>query len=386
MAGVTYALVDFVTGGPILDLPVKEGATWGAQLNRPDAVACAIDMNDPDALSLDLRASSEPNKTILLARTDDDVILAWGLISDDDRHWDEDTKTLALSATGVDESWLGRSIIAPAAALTAPLTTLDAEGYPIVNPALNTTLAGWSHGTIGKKLVAQRLAWPGAPTIFQLPADEVGTRSQTWLFSSMKRVGEALSDLTRQEGGPDFAFDAYRASDGLSLTVVMRHGSEANPRIGAAVGSWALGNDSPITGLNLADAVAAGASASWMTAGKQSGSVLIARALNEAMLDAGYPPIDVVDTSHSDVSVQATLDSYNAKLIAEAATVTRDLAFTVRGDATPGLGQFRPGDTLTIDPPADHPWHVAPIPIRITSMSGDETGKTIDIGCVVLDA
>lgn len=386
MAGVSYALADFVTGGPILDLPVMEGASWASQLNRPDALSCSIDLNDPDALALDLRSSSEPNKTIMLARTDDDIILAWGLIPDDGRTWNEDTKTLDLSATGISSSYFGQTIIAPAAALTAPLITNDPEGFPQVNPALNTTLSGWSHGTIGKKLVAQRLAWPGAPTVFDLPADEVGTRTQTWLFASMKSIGSALDDLTKQEAGPDFAFDAQRASNGLGLRYVMRHGSEAKPRIGTDAGIWALGEGSPITGLKITDALAAGASASWMTAGKQSGAALISRKLNAAMLAAGYPPLDVVDTTHNDVSVQATLDSYNAELIRDAATVTRDLSFEVRADATPALGQYRPGDTITLDVPDGHPWHTKAIPIRITSISGDEAGLSVKIGCVILDA
>ncbi|MDN8834067.1 hypothetical protein Q0L96_13825, partial [Staphylococcus aureus] len=89
------------------------------------------------------------------------------------------------------------------------------EGYLVVNPALDSTFSGFSHGTIGKKLVAQRLAWPGAPTVFDLPPDEIGTRSQTWTFASMKTIGAALDDLTKQEAGPDFAFDAQRASNGL---------------------------------------------------------------------------------------------------------------------------------------------------------------------------
>lgn len=386
MPGVSYALADFVTGGPIVNLPVMEGATWGEQLNRPDAVACRVDLNDVDNRKLDLRSSSEPNKTLLVARNDADVVLAWGLIGDGDRDWDEDAGIVSLQASGVEKSYFGRTIIAPVAALTAPLITLDGEGYPIVNPALDTTIAGYSHGTIGKKLIEQRLAWPGAPTIFDLPPDEIGTRQQTWLFSSMKRIGTALDDLTKQEGGCDFAFDAYRDDDGLSLRAALRHGSEANPRIGSHAGSWSLGENSPITGLNLRDAIGAGASASWMTAGKQSGSPLLSRMLNPEMLAAGYPPFDVVDTTHSDVSVQATLDSYNAQHITEAATATLDLSFSVRGDATPGLGQFRPGDTVTIDPRPDHPWHTTPILIRITSISGDETGKSLTVGCVVLGA
>lgn len=386
MAGVSFGLVDFVTGGPILDLPVMEGASWAAQLNRPDSVSCKVDMNDPDTLALDLRSSTEPNKTVMIARNDDDRVLAWGLIPDNGRTWDEDSRTLSLSATGISASWLGENIIAPATALTAALIVNDADGYPVPNPALNTTLSGWSHGTIGKKLVAQLLAWPGAPTVFDLPPDEVGTRSQTWLFSSFKSIGAALDDLTKQEAGPDFAFDAERSTDGLSLRYIMRHGSEANPRIGTDVGVWSLGENSPISGLSISDALAAGASVGFMSAGKQAGAALISRVRNEALIAAGYPPLAVIDTSHNDVSVQATLDSYNRENVADAAKTTRDIAFSVRADATPALGQYRPGDTITLDVPDGHPWHTTSIPIRITSIEGDETGLSVKIGCVILDA
>lgn len=388
MPGVSFALADFVTGGPILDLPVMKGASWGAQLNRPDELSCKIDMRDPDALALDLHSASEPNKTIMLARTDDDVILAWGLIPDDGRSWDEDSKVLSLKATGIGSSYFGSCIIAPPSALTAPLTIPDpgAPGLMRPNPALDTTISGFSHGTIMKKLVAQRLAFPGAPTVFDLPPDEIGKRSQTWTLASMKSIGSALDDLSKQEHGPDYAFDAQRGPDGLSLRYIMRHGSEATPRIGADVGVWSLGPMSPITGLTVEDAVAAGASAAWMTAGKQAGAALISRARNTAMIAAGYPPLDVVDTSRSDVSVQATLDSYNAANIADASKTIKDLSFSVRADATPALGAYRPGDRVTLDVPDDHPWLVGPIPIRITSISGDEVAKSVKIGCVILDA
>jgi hypothetical protein len=110
-------------------------------------------------------------------------------------------------------------------------------------------------------------AAPGSPSaVFDLPPDEIGTRSQAWLFSSIKRIGSALDDLTKQEAGPDFAFDAARDSSGLGLRYVMRHGSEANPRIGTAAGIWSLGNDSPLIGFKATDAIAAGASAAWCPA------------------------------------------------------------------------------------------------------------------------
>lgn len=384
MAGVSYALADFVTGGPILDLPVKEGASWAAQLNRPDALSCEVDLNDVDALALDLRSSSEPKKTVMFARTDADVILAWGLVSS--RSWDEDSRSLSLSAGGVWSTFFGSTIIAPASARTVPLIVNDVDGYPIVNPVLDTSLSGFSLGTIGKKLVAQRLAWPGAPAVFDLPPDEIGTRERDYLFSGMKTNGSALTDLTNVENGPDFAFDAQRASNGLGLRYVMRHGSEATPRIGTDVGVWSLGEQSPITGLVVDDDAADLASAAWLTAGKQAGAALISRTLNDALVAAGYPPLDIVDTSRNDVSVQATLDAYGAELIGLASRPQRELSFSVRADASPSLGQYRPGDTITLDVPSDHPYLAASIPVRITSVSGDEAGLSVKIGCVILDA
>ena len=169
-------------------------------------------MNDPDALALDLRSSSEPNKTLLIARTDDDVVLAWGLIGDDGREWDEDSRTLSLSASGILSSFFGKTIIAPSAAKTDALIVPDAEGYPVVNPALNSSYAGLSLGSIGKRLVAARLAWTGAPAVFDLPPDEIGTRERAYLFASMKSIGAALGDLTGVVNGPDFAFEARRGA------------------------------------------------------------------------------------------------------------------------------------------------------------------------------
>lgn len=385
MAGVSYALANFVDGGPILDLPVMTGASWAAQLNRADALSCKIDARDEETRALDLRSATEPKKTVLLARTDADAILSWGII--DDRTWSETDYTLELTASGVASSYFGKTIIGPASALTAPLVVIDAEGYPIVNPVLDTSLAGWSLGTIGKKLIEQRLAWPGAPTAFILPPDEIGDAERNYLFASLKTIGSALTDLMGVINGPDFAFDARRAPDRLSLEYVLRHGTTANPRIGSDAGSWSLDELTPLTDFSVTDSGEELGSAAWLTAGRSSGAALISRALNDDLVAlSGYPPLDLVDTSHSDVSIQATLDDYSAELVSWGGSLTRDLSFKVRADASPSLGQYRPGDTMAIDVPPDHPYLTGSIPIRITSISGDEAGLEVKIGCVVLDA
>jgi hypothetical protein len=387
MAGVSYALADFVTGGPIVDLPVLEGASWGSLLNRPDSVECTIDLNDEDALALDLRSASEPKKTVLLARTDDDIVLAWGIVAE--RTWNEDAATLSLTGVGVRSAFFGHAIVAPASARTAALTVVDPlnPALVVVNPALNTTVAGYSLGTIGKRLVAARLGWPGAPSApFILQADEAAARTKTYEFAGFKSIDSALSDLSSLENGPDFAFDAQRAPDGLSLLYVMRHGTEATPRIGTHVGTWSLGQGSPITGLEVTDNGDDMGAAAWLTAGKSSGTALLTRQLNDSMVADGYPPLDIIDTSHNDVSVQGTLDSYGREYLSYGSKPDRTVSFSVRGDATPGLGAYRPGDTVDIDVPAEHPYLAQGFRVRITSVDGDETGLSLKIGCVILDA
>lgn len=386
MPGVTYALADFVTGGPIVTLPVLEGASWGSLLNRPDTVECSVDLNDADNLALDLRSAAAPKKTVLLARNDNDIVLAWGIV--DEPTWNEDTGTVDLTASGVRSGWLGHTIIAPASARTADLTIVDPLNptLRVINPALNTTVTGYSLGTIGKKLVQARLAWPGSPSApFVLPDDELADRTQTYEFINFKSIDSALTDLSNRENGPDFAFDAQRGPDGLSLLYVMRHGTEAEPRIGTHVGTWQLGAASPITGLTVSDVGDDMGSASWGSAGKSSGNALISRALNDALIADGYPPLDIIDTSHGDVKEQGTLDSYTRENLDYGSRPERELSFSVRGDASPGLGEFRPGDTVTIGVPDNHRWLTNDFTVRITSVSGDETGISLKIGCVIVD-
>ena len=389
MTGVSYALVDFVSGGPILDLPVMQGASWASQLNRADALSCQVDLNDPDARRLDLGSAAAEQKSLLIACNDDDVILAWGLITESE--WNEDAQTLELTAGGIDDAYFGSTIIAPASAKTAVLVDpLTGE----VTPTLHTLISGYSLGTIGKKLIAVRLAWPGAPGIypsgpFILQADEIGTHERAYEFQALKRVGKALRELTDVENGPDFAFDAARAPDGMSLTYTLRHGTAANPRIGSHVGAWALGDNSPITGLKLKRNGDDLGSMSWLTAGgKTGGSILIARHNNGLTEADGFAPRDIVDTTHNDVESQDTLDAYARENGRVNSRTYRTTGFTVRGDApTLPLGSYRTGDTIDIDVPAGHPLIPAPgFRIRVTSISGDETGKDVKIGCVIVDA
>lgn len=374
---VSFGLADFKTGSRILTLPVLEGASWAAMLNRPDTLSCSIDMRDPDVLALDIPSSTAPKKTVLFAEAPNGRILAWGRIGG--RKWDDDARTLEIRAGGA-WSYFDERIIAPAAAATATDIILP-DGS--VNTAYDTTLSGLTLGSIGKRLVEQALAWPGAPEAFILPADVAGTRTDTWRLVDYKRVGAALSDLTKREDGPDFAFDAQRTTDDLGLEYPMRVGE---PLLGTEVGSWPLGGPEPVvTGFELDEDGAGLSTHVWMQSGRTDSKVLVAREVNDTLIDAaGYPPMDYVDTSRGDVTVQSTLDDYAREHSVARSTLTQTVTFSVKGSADLALGQYRPGDWAALAIPAGHRFLAeGDIPLRILGISGDETGVDVKIACEI---
>ena len=353
-------------------------------LNKPDELSCDVDMRDADVQRLDIPSATELKKTVLFAETDSGVILAWGVISS--RTWDDDARKLHIEASGAGQ-YFNQRIIAPPAAATGQIIANDGT----VASTFDTNINDVTLGSIGVALVAQALSWAGSPTAYVLPAaiPEVGRLSGAYRLVDYKRVGQALSDLSKRVGGPDFAFDARRDGTGLSLQYVMRAGA---PFLGSWVGSWVAGApESPVTNLKVTDDGISLATHIWMQAGRTDSKVLVSRTRNQSLIDAaGYPVLDLVDTTHTDVVLQATLDQYASENAAIASKPLRDISFSVKGSPVastgqrlgPALGEYRPGDWLALDVAKGNLYlPEARIGIRLMSMSGDETGDTVKIGC-----
>lgn len=378
MPGIRFALSDFVTGGPLLDVPINEGASWATVLNKADSVSCDIDMRDLDTQDLDIISAATPKKAVLSAITEDNFVLGWGVLSE--HEWSDDDSRLDLTGSGFWQ-YLDENAIMPASARTATLVMPDGS----INPALDTLINDVSLGTVGKRLVQQLLSWPGTPAM-TYQADEVVTgRTAPYTFASFKRIAAALNDLVKREKGPDFAFDAAIAANGLDLAYSMRFGTEAKPQLGEYKGSWSVGGeDSPVKGLKVTVIGDDVATSGWMNGGKQGSRLLMSRILNDAMVTDGYAPRMFIDTTHSDVVLQATLDAYNADNVAYAAGPIMKISFSVRGDAPSlPLGQYRCGDWVDLDVgDGNRRLPEGLYRCRIVGISGDETGEWIKLSVV----
>lgn len=381
---VRYILADFLTGSTITELPVKEDATWALALNKADALSCSIDFRDEGVRALDPRSITEPEKTVVLAVTDDDIVLAWGVI-DPKRSGNDSDKELALNASGAWAYW-DRCLIGTSAMRTTPFIVNNAP-----NTTLDRTFSSLDLATIGKRLMQDRLGWPGATMPFTFFADRSGSRSMSYSVAELKTIGSGLTDLNQRDNGPDFDFTATLNSNGLGYSFPVRAGTEANPFLGSFVGSWSTaGEASPISDLTWDDDFADFATAAWMKSQGTSASgkqvTLGARVLNDALrIGGGYPPIDYVETAHTDVNDQGTLNDYAAEASVYASRYQRSFSFSVNsyfpdGTAvTPKLGQYRPGDYVDLD--FDTHWYfgTTTMRVRITGVSGDVAGNSVKV-------
>jgi hypothetical protein len=264
------------------------------------------------------------------------------------------------------------------------------------NTALDRSFANLDLATIGKRLMQDRLGWPGATMPFTFFADRTGSRQMTYAAADLKTIGSALTDLVERDNGPDFEFPATLNSDGLGYSYPVRAGTEAAPFLGSFVGTWSTAGDaSPISDLVIDDDFSDFAVATWAKSqGTTAAGVQVtlgARALNESLrIGGGYPPEDYVDTSHSDISNQQTLNDYATEAAVYASKYQRSLSFNVASyfpdgtPVTPALGQYRPGDYVDLDFD-DHIYlGTQTLRVRITGVSGDVAGNTTKVSAQVI--
>lgn len=112
------------------------------------------------------------------------------------------------------------------------------------------------------------------------------------------------------------------------------------------------------------------------------------RSTDSYLTDAGYPLFETLDSSHSTVSVQATIDRYASEATMIGRGPVEEWSFTVETDVQPMIGSYWEGDWCDLDTGmyndvdgTGNPYlfEGGPHRLRITGMSGDEEGRTVKI-------
>ena len=394
-----YFYGDLRTGVISGDLDVLSGP-WDDRLNTSESISVSVDLRNRDIQSLNLHDTAKSCKTFLGVAEGSTIMAAGPVWS---RSYSRGAATLSFSAKGM-HSYFDHRHILPIAALTAATTSFAITDpfdpkKTIPNPALATILSSLSLGTIAKRLVQQARLWTGGnlPIVFQ--ADEAGINQRRYDGLEFKSIGEALNQLSEVENGPDINFQPRFTSGGLGVEWLFQTGTTAQPFISSSsTHIWDVtAAESSIAELTIDEDGSKIGSLAWATGGRVSDEVLIARAYASLLVDSGYPLYEILDTSHSTVNLQNTLNGYavEASTIGKRPIETWGFKVEARpkdiyGNAAgPQVGQFSVGDFADLIVSKFDPVLQKGDPFipegkyrhRIVGLSGDEQGTRIGVQC-----
>lgn len=363
---------DLRTGRRLLDLPFSSLA-WTRARNTAETIRCGIPLSSRLVRKLGLRNATTPGKTFIAVIENDNVMAAGPIWS---RTYTKATQTLSLAGAGLWSYYDHRQIL-----------PLLADSVNVIDPttgaslaAANTDFVNATYGLMAKRLIQQSMLWTGGDLPITFAADEVGgTRNKTYLGANLTKIGEGLRQLTQLVNGVDIDFLPQRTADRMGIQWLLRTGTVDAPEIhGSSVHVWDYSVPVPsIRNLITRDDAARMTAQAWTTGGRQDGSSVIERVRNTALLDAGYPLLESVDSSHADVALSSTLLQYSALAVRLGRAPEEQWTFEVDSTKSPRVGSFWPGDYGDIKI-ANDPWIPdSPFAHRreIASISGDQDGK-----------
>jgi hypothetical protein len=383
-----FFLADLRTGRQILDLPVMKGS-WSVPLNAPGTVQATCNLEDPDTRALALWNTTAPGKTVL-AVEEQGIIMEAGPIWT--RQWDQDASTLSIAAKGIWSCFDQRFIeqLVAATISTTQFTVPDPADVggtkTIPNPALQTKFSGLDLGSIGRQLVNLAMSWTGGSLPIVLPATVPGGHERIWEGAEFKKVGEELRSLTQVENGPDIRFQPRFTADLLGVEWLYMAGTQERPLLYSdQVQTWDLtAPESAITNLSVDEDASSIASLAWATGGRANDTVLVSRAYDESLVASGYPLWEVLDSSHSNVIEQPTLDAYAADAVVYGHGPIQVWSFHAEITGQPSFGSYGVGDYVDLFiGDRDMQAYLPPgrYRQRIISMAGDEVGQVVSIAC-----
>lgn len=363
MGDYTYLLGDLRTGGIAGELPLGE-VKFSRRLKDAGSWSASLPLGDARVRSLDPIGLTRPGRTALYIDRDG-VIVGGGIL------WTrrfqtngDDAGKLQLAGSGFWSYWQHRKI----------RSTLTFEGVDqaAIVEAIFDALQAVTAGSIGMNIDA-----PGTGVL----------RDRTYYGYERKGAAEAVEQLSDVIDGFDFELAA--AWDGNTPVLTLQ---VAYPRIGVQAIDSPLVFDRPGNILDydcpedatrmadLSDAVGAG----------EGDDMLVATSTATAVLDAGWPLLEQV-VSYKDVRITDTLAEHADADLEAAATPVTIPSMTVRGDADPVVGSYRPGDdcriVITDDRfPAGLDTYARIVGFEVQPPTGEDPETvTVDLGEVTID-
>lgn len=312
-------------------------------------VSCRVDA--PENASVDFHTYASPKYCWIVAY--DSYIAQAGPVWS--YHFDDHTRVLSVQGSGIG-GMFSRRVTRNSAGTTA-----------IVDASQDLSYSNLSLRAIMGKLVSDNMAQTyGALPITTSNLTETGTNTRTYYGYDLKSLADNMRDLANVDQGPEFEFSPAFTSAQNAVTWSLNVGS---PTLGdqASNGVWDYGGSLSTIDVDV-NASVSPVSRVWVKGTGSERALLTGYYQDTTQAASGYPLLDYVDGSHTNASVQTTLDGWaKADQVAYSAPFeTWKCGVRVDGllsndlsgagvKVSPGLGDFQVGDAplFYVD---GHPW------------------------------
>lgn len=176
------------------------------------------------------------------------------------------------------------------------------------------------------------------PLPLDIPAAIAGTNTRTYHGYEFATVGQRLAELTQVQNGPDIVFQPYLAANGSQI----RHQALiGNPTLGQPSNALRFDYPGNISSIMPTRDPSKMAKTVYVKGNGVEYNMLWASATDPTLVD--WPLLEYVDTSHSDVTDQATLNGYAQAGISLYGRSVETWTVRNRMDQNPTFGSYTPG-------------------------------------------
>ncbi len=344
LSGWTAQFVETRTGWVVNNaLPVLDVPNFTRRINTSSSLEATVlvgDSSTPNARKLE---SLTAEWRYCLAVAYNGYVVAFGPIMGSD--YTDSTGQLRIGCGDMWSLLNRRLLINPA---TPPANTTATALLPM-DATRDVVYTGLSKADIAVKLVSDSCSRSGFDLPIDFPTITGGTEpTRTYPIYDLAGVGERLMDLSKESGGPDidWQINPSTTQDGY-VRIQMRVG---NPNLSQSGTPPIFGYGSSISSIDVTTDGSGLSMGDYVKGNATERASQVAYANSTALLSAGWPALESVDTTHSSVTDANLIQGYAAANIAMDQLVTKVWSCTARlGPGAPQLSDYQPGTSVQIN-------------------------------------
>ncbi len=342
-------VAETLTGEIKADIQYKDQPNFERSLNSKGSLSITAHIDAAPNLGVDFHTYTRPGKYSWILCYGTTIVQAGPIWS---HSFDDTTRILSATCGGLF-SVLSRRTMRNPAGHTA-----------IVHPSEDLIYSDMSLHDIMRAIVRDNLdqTYYGLPVLLPEP-DNLGGNERTYQGYDLAKTGERMTELAAVINGPEFDFAPEWADGGSYIRWRLKVGA---PKLGSTetTAVWDYGTESaPISSINVdVNGSESPVTRVWVKGSGNERDLLTGFAEDLTPVAEGYPGLDFVDSDHTSVTEQATLEAYADQDLArlsraiEKWTCSLRIAGSGAGiEYAPALTEWELGDA-PIFAVSGHPW------------------------------